>query len=161
MFITAQTAMASSMHPAWHKEPPMTETTTRNTQLRDVLINRRKDLQTDLQRRIMDRRTDQASEVHDAIERSDADLAVDVEFSLMQLKAETLIRIDNALARIETGDYGLCSGCEKEISESRLRALPFAVRCTACEEKREASQAASRRLAEAPRVARFSESVGS
>jgi DnaK suppressor protein len=139
----------------------MTEITTRNTQLREVLIDRRKGLQSDLQRRILDRRSDQPNEVHDAIERSDADLAVDVEFSLMQLKAETLSRIDDALARLETDDYGQCVGCEGEISESRLRALPFAVRCTACEEKREQGHAASRRLAEAPRAARLSESVGS
>ena len=55
----------------------------------------------------------------------------------MQLKAETLKKIDTALGRIEQGDYGNCFECGGEIAEARLRALPFAVRCRDCEEVRE------------------------
>jgi DnaK suppressor protein len=139
----------------------MTDTRTRTTHLRGILIDRRHDLQQDLQRRLIDRRTDQQHDVHDEMERGDADLSVDVEFALMQMKAETLSRIDSALARIEAGDYGKCFECEADISETRLRALPFAVRCKECEEQREQGHAATRRLTQPPKSSRFSEIIGS
>ena len=39
--------------------------------------------------------------------------------------------------RLDAGKYGSCLECAREISERRLRALPFAVRCQACEDCRE------------------------
>jgi DnaK suppressor protein len=45
--------------------------------------------------------------------------------------------IDAALQRIGEGTYGECFECGEKITEARLKALPFAVRCRACEEARE------------------------
>jgi DnaK suppressor protein len=59
---------------------------------------------------------------------------------LIQMKAETLKRIDAALRRLDEGTYGECFECGDAIAEARLRALPFAVRCKACEEAHEAAQ---------------------
>ena len=41
------------------------------------------------------------------------------------------------LARLAAHQYGACAVCGLEISERRLRALPFAVRCKRCEDRRE------------------------
>ena len=60
-----------------------------------------------------------------------------LDFALLQRTAEALGRVDEALGRIDAGEYGACSECHVDISEQRLRALPFAVRCTACEERYE------------------------
>ena len=49
------------------------------------------------------------------------------------MKEETLRRVREALVRLDAGEYGYCSECDGEISEKRLRALPFAVRCAGCE----------------------------
>lgn len=38
-----------------------------------------------------------------------------------------------ALTRISDGVYGICGACGVPIAEARLRALPTALRCTACE----------------------------
>jgi DnaK suppressor protein len=76
-------------------------------------------------------------EVGDEVEHSDADIQGDIECGLLGIRAETLTRIDEALVRLDAGEYGSCSQCATEISERRLRALPFAVRCKACEERRE------------------------
>jgi len=64
------------------------------------------------------------------------------------MRAETLKRIDEALVRLDAGDYGSCVECAGEIAERRLRALPFAVRCQACEESREGEQGHARQLAQ-------------
>jgi len=40
---------------------------------------------------------------------------------------------EDALHRIAAGSYGLCADCGAPIADERLRALPTALRCTACE----------------------------
>jgi RNA polymerase-binding transcription factor DksA len=44
----------------------------------------------------------------------------------------TLAEIDAALARIDAGTYGSCTGCGTAIPEERLELRPFASRCVAC-----------------------------
>lgn len=67
----------------------------------------------------------------------EADIHEDIEFALLQMKAETLTKINAALERLEEGTYGYCRECGQEIAGPRLRALPFAERCRDCEEERE------------------------
>ena len=64
------------------------------------------------------------------------------------MKSETLNKINDALVRLEQGDYGYCYDCGDEIAEKRLRALPFAVRCKDCEEAREVAERRERQLSQ-------------
>lgn len=66
--------------------------------------------------------------------------------ALIQMKAETLRQIEEALAPLRDGEYGHCFDCGAEISEERLGALPFAVQCGACEDLREADEGRRGRL---------------
>ena len=75
--------------------------------------------------------------VRDEAESSEAEIQDDIEFALLQMKAETLKKIGRALAHLDEGSFGYCHECGAEIAEQRLRALPFAVRCKSCEEVRE------------------------
>jgi len=45
-----------------------------------------------------------------------------------------------ALARLEAGEYGTCATCGEPIPAERLQALPFAVRCVACQGRVERGQ---------------------
>jgi len=47
------------------------------------------------------------------------------------------LAIDDALARIEEGTYGVCESCESDIAEARLEALPFTRLCVSCQAERE------------------------
>lgn len=123
----------------------MHDTTIRNADLKQMLIERRRELQDEVQRRIRDGR-DRSQDVRDEVEHSDAGIQGDIEFSLLQMRSETLVRIEEALVRLDAGKYGFCFECESDISERRLRALPFAVRCQACEERREQAQGHRRHL---------------
>lgn len=120
----------------------------RQADLRRMLQDRRRELQNDVQSRIRDVRADGPSPVLDAGEHSDADVQDDIELALIQMRAHTVGRIDEALVRLDASEYGFCVECAEEISERRLRALPFAVRCTACEERREQGEARLRWLAQ-------------
>ena len=126
----------------------MTDTSVRNAGLRQMLSERRRQAQDDVQSRIRHGRTDRPIDVRDDAELSDAELQGDIELALLQMRAETLKRIDEALARLDAGKYGSCYECDSEIPERRLRALPFAVRCQKCEERREQAQGRARQLAQ-------------
>ena len=115
----------------------MTDTATRNTELRQILTRRRLEMQSEVQSRIRDGRADRPQDGRDILEHSEAHIQGDIELALLQMRSETLIRIDEALVRLDAGHYGFCRECDDDISERRLRALPFAVRCQACEERRE------------------------
>jgi DnaK suppressor protein len=124
-----------------------TTTQARIRELRQILLDRRRETDGDVRTRMRDGRSERSDEVSDDGDDSDAALQNGIDFALLQMKAETLARIDAALVRLDAGLYGDCFDCGEEISDKRLRALPFAVRCTACEEKRE-QQARTRRLAQ-------------
>ncbi len=55
-------------------------------------------------------------------------------FTLSGGEREALIRIDEALDRLEAGTYGRCVHCEKPISLPRLQAVPWARFCISCQE---------------------------
>jgi DnaK suppressor protein len=42
--------------------------------------------------------------------------------------------VDEALDRLDAGDYGICLACDEPIAEKRLDALPWARYCVACQE---------------------------
>ncbi len=46
-----------------------------------------------------------------------------------------LAQINSALQRLQDGDYGVCTNCQSEINEARLRVLPAAQLCIKCAEK--------------------------
>jgi DnaK suppressor protein len=124
----------------------------RYAELRDILLERRREILSEVKSKIRDVRAEGSSGnmhgVADVGETSEADIQDDIEFALIQMKAETLTKIDEALARLEEGTYGNCFECGEEISQQRLRALPFAVRCRDCEEARENAQLRERWLSQ-------------
>ena len=138
----------------------MTDSATRQAELRQMLSERRRELQDEVQSRIRDGRTDR-QEVGDVLEISDAGSQGEIEFALLQMRAETLTRINQALVRLDAGDYGTCAACTGEISDKRLRALPFAVRCQSCEERREDEQGRARQRAQRGGFSLFSDAAGS
>lgn len=46
-----------------------------------------------------------------------------------------LRQIQEALDRLELGEYGICLSCEAAIPAKRLRALPWAKYCVPCQER--------------------------
>ena len=114
-----------------------------------MLEERRRELMSAVQGKIRDVRSSEGKdrEVLDQGESSEVDIQEDIEFALIQMKSETLNKIDAALRRLEEETYGNCFECGDEISEARLRALPFAVRCKDCEEARETAEQRERMLA--------------
>ncbi len=53
-----------------------------------------------------------------------------------------LIKIDEALERIEEGTFGICDDCGEEIGEARLKARPVTTQCIDCKTAAEAREKA-------------------
>ena len=104
--------------------------------LKQMLEERRQEI-VDKLRTIREAMPDQRLDVQDAEEQAVTDFAKDMEFALVQMKADTLSRIDEAMRRLEAGTYGECAECGTEITGARLKALPFAVLCRDCQEREE------------------------
>ena len=63
----------------------------------------------------------------------------DVRDDLDTQAATELDQVNQALARLDAGEYGLCADCEEPIAEARLKALPYATFCIQCAEEAEHS----------------------
>ncbi len=116
----------------------------RYSELKRILEGRRLEIIAEVKDKMRDVRSEGAvvprQGVRDEVESSEADIQDDIEFAVLQMKTETLNKVGEALLGLDIGTYGYCDECGEEISEQRLRALPFAVRCKNCEEAREGAQ---------------------
>jgi DnaK suppressor protein len=110
---------------------------------RRMLVERRRALQNEIQSRVRVVRQEGSAKQYQTTavgETSEVEPEDDLAFALIQLKAEELERVNEAVRRLDAGSYGHCVDCGELIASSRLRAMPFAVRCKDCEQMREYSQ---------------------
>lgn len=61
---------------------------------------------------------------------------------------EKLHNIEEALLRIDEGEYGVCEECDEDIPLGRLKAMPFTRHCVKCKSDLEKLQAQTRRVEE-------------
>jgi DnaK suppressor protein len=66
---------------------------------------------------------DQAQATHDEF----------ISLQLNSLDYEQLKLVEEALERLESGDYGICTACGEPISVRRLQAIPWARYCIDCQ----------------------------
>jgi DnaK suppressor protein len=66
----------------------------------------------------------------------------DQEFTLGLIENEqgTLEQVNEALDRMERGEFGRCVECEEPIAKPRLEAIPYARHCIRCARKLEGSE---------------------
>lgn len=60
-------------------------------------------------------------------------------YSLSENDRAQLMLIDAALERMDNGDYGECEECGEKITETRLKAIPWAAFCIECQQRKEAA----------------------
>ena len=57
----------------------------------------------------------------------------EINLILTDRDCDKLQAIDDALARVADGTYGVCESCESDVAEGRLEALPFTRLCINCQ----------------------------
>ncbi len=73
----------------------------------------------------------------DSIDESTEEQGTSTELKLKDRERDLLNQVNNALERIDDGDYGYCDNCDEPIGVARLRARPVAIFCIECQEERE------------------------
>jgi DnaK suppressor protein len=72
----------------------------------------------------------------DLMERANAD--ADLQIRLHATDVRLLKAIEDALARMRTGNFGVCEACKQQISKARLEGVPWTHLCRKCKEQRSA-----------------------
>jgi DnaK suppressor protein len=72
----------------------------------------------------------------------------EISMILNDREREKLQAIENAMERITDGSYGVCEGCDADIAEGRLEAMPFTRLCVNCQAEREKEDKLTRRAEE-------------
>src|SRR5262245_45221110 len=67
----------------------------------------------------------------------------EVAAAVVERRARELDEVNRALEDLDAGRYGVCRDCGEAIGEGRLKVLPFAIRCVACQANLEVSRRAA------------------
>jgi len=114
-------------------------------QIGQLLRERRRTLRNEIREGLLKsgeaHHNDMAGMVSDAGDESVANMLEDVEIAEVERDLRELREVEGALARIDRSDFGGCADCGESIGYSRLKASPAAIRCHACQERRERSYA--------------------
>jgi DnaK suppressor protein len=70
----------------------------------------------------------------------------EINFILSDRERVKLKQIDDALERLDSGNYGVCESCGLEIAEERLLAMPFSTLCRDCQQDQEREAKSQRRV---------------
>ena len=78
----------------------------------------------------------------------------EINFILSGRERVKLQQIDDALQRLDDGNYGVCESCGLEIGEERLTAMPFSRLCRDCQQDQEREAKSQRRFEDEPNTYR-------
>jgi DnaK suppressor protein len=77
------------------------------------------------------------SDPGDVIDISCGNSCKEAVFSSYSLSRTQLHKVESALERIASGDFGICAACGGPIGLKRLQALPWVTNCIECQEQSE------------------------
>ena len=98
----------------------------------------RKQVLQGIQQRIAAKRQDVGvKEIGDAFDSASEGREQEFGYLMNTRDREKILRIEEALRRIDQGEYGICEECEEPIGVKRLKAMPFATLCVRCQEAEE------------------------
>ena len=104
---------------------------------RETLQNMRSQLLRSVQQDLRAGREQSKDEGMDTYDIASESRDREITLILTDRDRDKLQAIDDALARIDDGSYGVCESCEADVAEGRLEALPFTRLCINCQADRE------------------------
>jgi DnaK suppressor protein len=73
----------------------------------------------------------------DIVDRANNSYNREFMFALSDTERQILLEIDEAIERLDNGNYGTCLNCEESIPRARLKAVPWTRYCIDCQEQAE------------------------
>lgn len=109
----------------------------RRDRLKKVLVERKRkmwnELRDDVFRKLGNEYNTQFDIPNDLEDLSVIDFIEDLGLSVSDIRKEELLRIDEALRKLDQGTYGICEKCGAGIDEERLRVEASAMHCLKCQ----------------------------
>ena len=87
--------------------------------------------------------TDQTTNIPDPNDRATIESGRSFELRIRDRERKLLAKIEEAIGRLDEGEYGVCDGCGEDIGVKRLEARPvttFCIDCKTLQETKEKSQ---------------------
>ena len=110
-------------------------------ELKSILLKRREDLM----KEILENRARESDplkrDVGDIYDEASTERERELSLILGDRDRQKLIEIDDALQRMEGGEYGVCESCGDRIALGRLKAQPFTKLCINCKAEEERQEA--------------------
>ena len=106
-------------------------------QVREHLLETKSKLLEEMETQLIAQREGNKDEGMDAYDLASEERDREINFILSDRERAKIKEIDDALARLADGSYGICASCGLEIGEERLDALPFTRVCRDCQQDRE------------------------
>lgn len=85
---------------------------------------------------------DQSDNYPDPTDRASIESDRNFILRLRERERFLLVKIDEALERIDTGEFGICESCGSDIGPKRLEARPVTTLCIECKTRAEAAEKA-------------------
>lgn len=104
------------------------------------LLNERLDELLNEANRTVTGMSDQKESLADPADRATLESDRNFTLRIRDRERKLIVKIKEALERIEIGSYGICEDCGEEISEERLKARPVTTLCIDCKQRQETEE---------------------
>lgn len=125
--------MQSVIAVQWEKEMKQKEL----DKFKQILIEKKEKILGNAVHTLSDDMTLDVADLPDEMDLASSEYLQSFQFRLRGRERTFLSKIDDALRKIETGDFGICENCEEKISVKRLEARPETTLCIKCKEEQE------------------------
>ena len=102
------------------------------SRIQQTLLQKKAEVDSQLAKQSHEKLTDGV--VQDSADEVQSLFMENLQSSLQRNEIGDLQLMEDALARITKGEYGICIDCSEPISEKRLEHFPYAARCIKCQE---------------------------
>ncbi len=107
---------------------------------RTLLMQIRKDVTREIQQDVQEGREGEAGDGRDTYDIASDERDREINLLLGDRERKKLEQVDEALQRLDAGEYGECEECGGEIASGRLEAMPFSRFCVTCQSEFEQTQ---------------------
>ncbi|MDH4184896.1 MAG: RNA polymerase-binding protein DksA [Nitrospinota bacterium] len=104
---------------------------------KDALMEQKNALRKEAERTVDEGLGVYTEEMADTVDRSSVETDRNFTLRLRDRERKLIKKIDEALLRLDSGEFGVCEECGDDISLNRLKARPMATLCIACKESQE------------------------
>lgn len=107
---------------------------------REILLEKRTQLVANAQSTLHEEMALDANDLPDEMDLAASEYLQSFTFRLRGREKHFLDKIDRALAKIDSGEFGTCDECGEEISLKRIEARPETTLCIRCKEDQERAE---------------------